>query len=149
MKKMHSILHAFGVITENHVKMKRRRVPEIRTKSSKPQKKNGSTEHGVIRTHPQHLCTCGLERIFPWWFPGVVFIVTVLVRMYYVYQPANWWVLHPDEVFQSVEGNNFFILHRLVARNHGFVSCKQKWHILALTRTQSCQCLWCLDNYNS
>ena len=133
-KKLHHILHAFmclGVITESHVKMKRRKV----TKNLKPQKKNGSTELGVIRTHQQHVCTCGLERIFPWWFPGVVFLVTVLVRMHYVYQPANWWVLHPDEVFQSVEGNNFFILNNLVARNHGFVSFQQKWHRLALTRT--------------
>ena len=49
-------------------------------------------------------CTCNAEDVLPWWFPWFVVIVTMGVRICYVYQPESWWILHPDEVFQSVEG---------------------------------------------
>lgn len=34
----------------------------------------------------------------------LVFLVTVCWRVYYVYRKENWWILHPDEIFQSIGG---------------------------------------------
>lgn len=44
------------------------------------------------------------EDYFPCLFPWVVFVVTLAIRVHYVNQPHNWWVVHPDEIFQSLEG---------------------------------------------
>ncbi|XP_071093439.1 uncharacterized protein [Haliotis cracherodii] len=45
----------------------------------------------------------GAEDIFPRFSPWVVCAVTMAVRVNYVCQPRNWWILHPDEIFQSLE----------------------------------------------
>lgn len=42
--------------------------------------------------------------IFPLWLPWVITLVTLIFRVHYVLQPINWWILHPDEVFQTTEG---------------------------------------------
>ncbi|WAR03213.1 hypothetical protein MAR_009771 [Mya arenaria] len=41
--------------------------------------------------------------IFPRWLPWLIVMVTLSVRVHHVLQPTNWWILHPDEVFQTVE----------------------------------------------
>lgn len=42
--------------------------------------------------------------IFPRYSEWIVFLVTILLRFHYVSQKQNWWILHPDEIFQSMEG---------------------------------------------
>ncbi|KAK6191859.1 hypothetical protein SNE40_003443 [Patella caerulea] len=42
-------------------------------------------------------------RIFPWYSPYIIFLVTIVIRVCYVSQPSNWWILHPDEIYQSLE----------------------------------------------
>ena len=48
-------------------------------------------------------------------FPGcVMWILHVLVlagRLYVCDSRSHWWILHPDEVFQAVEGNRVFNNH--------------------------------------
>ncbi|KAK7474442.1 hypothetical protein BaRGS_00034325 [Batillaria attramentaria] len=41
--------------------------------------------------------------LFPRWFPWQLFFLTLVSRVYYVTQPHNWWILHPDEIYQSLE----------------------------------------------
>lgn len=43
--------------------------------------------------------------IFPRHAEVIVFLVTLGVRLLYVSRKRNWWILHPDEVFQITEGN--------------------------------------------
>ena len=38
------------------------------------------------------------------WF---VHVITICVRIFVVCQRENWWLLHPDEVYQSIEGEFF------------------------------------------
>ncbi|KAK7088577.1 uncharacterized protein [Littorina saxatilis] len=46
---------------------------------------------------------CCNDNMFPQWTPQIVWLVCTLLRVSYVTQPDNWWVLHPDENFQSLE----------------------------------------------
>ncbi|XP_063448690.1 uncharacterized protein LOC134728150 [Mytilus trossulus] len=48
-------------------------------------------------------CECGLESILPELLPWYLFVIVLCIRIHYVLQPKNWWLLHPDEIFQSVE----------------------------------------------
>ncbi|KAK3084812.1 hypothetical protein FSP39_019458 [Pinctada imbricata] len=41
--------------------------------------------------------------LFPRYSFWIVFFVTLSWRLYYVSQRKNWWILHPDEVFQILE----------------------------------------------
>ena len=53
--------------------------------------------------HPEE--TAGEEiRLFPRWTVIVVTVITVLWRLTIVVDPGSWWVLHPDEVYQTAEG---------------------------------------------
>ena len=84
---------------------KRKKQPE---NGRKAQKETSDTSRDVSRdtrelVSRQSSCTCNCEDLFPSWFPWCVVIATVIVRVCYVYQPESWWILHPDEVFQSVE----------------------------------------------
>ena len=45
--------------------------------------------------------------IFPSWLPWILFPLTLLIRLLYVLEPTNWWILHPDEIFQTMEGTVF------------------------------------------
>jgi len=42
--------------------------------------------------------------IFPIGTEWLVFFLTLCFRIRYVSRKENWWILHPDEIFQSVEG---------------------------------------------
>ena len=44
------------------------------------------------------------ERVFPDWSMAAVHVLTLVVRVCIVCDRRNWWILHPDEVYQSVEG---------------------------------------------
>lgn len=39
----------------------------------------------------------------------ILHIVTIFLRLYVVTNRDSWWILHPDEVFQSLEGSIFFL----------------------------------------
>lgn len=47
------------------------------------------------------------KDLFPYWLPWILFPLTLSVRILYVLEPTNWWILHPDEIFQTIEGENF------------------------------------------
>uniref|UniRef100_A0A2C9KV92 Mannosyltransferase n=1 Tax=Biomphalaria glabrata TaxID=6526 RepID=A0A2C9KV92_BIOGL len=42
-------------------------------------------------------------NIFPSFTPVLVTTLTLIFRTWHVLQPRNWWMVHPDEVYQSVE----------------------------------------------
>jgi len=44
------------------------------------------------------------ENIFPNWSPWLLYCVTLAIRISYVRRKANWWIYHPDEIYQAVEG---------------------------------------------
>lgn len=46
------------------------------------------------------------EDLFPYWFAWILFPLTLSVRILYVLEPSNWWILHPDEIFQTIEGKH-------------------------------------------
>ena len=37
----------------------------------------------------------------------LVFLFTLVFRVWYVSRKENWWILHPDEVYQTLEGISF------------------------------------------
>ncbi|RUS75012.1 hypothetical protein EGW08_017235, partial [Elysia chlorotica] len=41
--------------------------------------------------------------VLPTWTPWLVSLITLVFRVYHVIDPSNWWVLHADEIFQSME----------------------------------------------
>lgn len=43
------------------------------------------------------------QGLFPIYSEWIVFVVTLVLRCNYVSQKDNWWVLHPDEIFQAME----------------------------------------------
>ena len=86
-------------------------------KVQKPNIKQRSHENGQKKESPKqrkledHASACGLDDLFPWWCPYIVTIVTMIVRVSYVVSPRSWWMIHPDEVYQSIEGNIEFHLY--------------------------------------
>ena len=91
--------------------MKRRKFKDVRKSKLKHQivDGNGSKKDSNL-IHDTGKCSCGLENVFPEYLPWYLFVLIVCVRIYYVLQPRNWWLLHPDEIFQSVEGNIMSLL---------------------------------------
>ncbi|ESO84699.1 hypothetical protein LOTGIDRAFT_236191 [Lottia gigantea] len=54
------------------------------------------------------------RTILPTWFPWLCVIVNIVIRINYVVRRRNWWILHPDEIFQGIE-----VSHSLV-NGYGF-----------------------------
>ena len=52
------------------------------------------------------------------WF---VSLFTLVFRVWYVSRMKNWWILHPDEIYQTLEGNYFFFLDSN--------ACCMCWHL--------------------
>ncbi|CAG2230812.1 unnamed protein product [Mytilus edulis] len=73
--------------------MKSRKIKEM--KKMKFKHHTGNNRNGK--------CECGLESILPELLPWYLFVIVLCIRIHYVLQPKNWWLLHPDEIFQSVE----------------------------------------------
>ncbi|GFR70494.1 mannosyltransferase [Elysia marginata] len=44
------------------------------------------------------------SALLPKWTPWLVTVMTFAIRVHHVIEPKNWWVLHPDEIYQSMEG---------------------------------------------
>lgn len=65
-------------------------------------KRNGGGRERILRQEGVTVW----EGAFPWWAVWVVSTVTLAVRLNIVKQARNWWILHPDEVFQSIEGTH-------------------------------------------
>lgn len=49
-------------------------------------------------------CACGLDALIPSCTPWIIYACVFAFRLHHVNQKENWWILHPDEIFQSVEG---------------------------------------------
>ena len=45
-----------------------------------------------------------LEDLFPKGTPWLIVLMTLVFRLWYVSKTENWWILHPDEVYQTIEG---------------------------------------------
>ena len=45
---------------------------------------------------------------FPSWFIWPLFFLTSALRVQYVMRPSNWWILHPDEIYQTMEGDESY-----------------------------------------
>ena len=45
---------------------------------------------------------------FPLWFIWPLFFLTSALRVQYVMRPSNWWILHPDEIYQTMEGDESY-----------------------------------------
>ncbi|XP_064612612.1 uncharacterized protein LOC135476506 [Liolophura sinensis] len=65
--------------------------------------RNGQVPLPMLKKREAHWKDCEDSFIFPRCTPWLVFLVTLIGRVVYVSQVKNWWILHPDEVFQSVE----------------------------------------------
>lgn len=48
-----------------------------------------------------------VQGLFPRYSEWIVFVVTLVLRCNYVSQKNNWWLLHPDEIFQAMEGKRW------------------------------------------
>lgn len=59
---------------------------------------------GAARTLGVSTCDCGLDKFLPRWTHWAVLLLTACIRIYYIGQPQSMWILHPDEIFQTVEG---------------------------------------------
>ncbi|XP_012946382.2 uncharacterized protein LOC101849821 [Aplysia californica] len=62
---------------------------------------------GAVGSVARHTDSGGEPRfqsqLLPRYTPLAVWAVTLSFRVYYVTDRANWWMVHPDEVFQSME----------------------------------------------
>ena len=45
-----------------------------------------------------------LDDLFPKSTPWLIVLMTLVFRLWYVSKTENWWILHPDEVYQTIEG---------------------------------------------
>ena len=52
-------------------------------------------------------------NIFPKRFHWLLFAITLTFRIWYVSRPSNWWVLHPDEIYQTMEGKRNYGLYTI------------------------------------
>lgn len=43
-------------------------------------------------------------NLWPPWGIWVIYIVTLIYRVCVIKDTNSWWILHPDEIFQSLEG---------------------------------------------
>ncbi|XP_033748697.1 uncharacterized protein LOC117333492 [Pecten maximus] len=43
------------------------------------------------------------EHIFPNWSPWILYAATLVMRVTYINRKSNWWIYHPDEIYQSIE----------------------------------------------
>ena len=48
--------------------------------------------------------------LFPRNTHWLVFLLTLVFRVWYVSRKENWWILHPDEIYQTLEGISTFII---------------------------------------
>ena len=60
--------------------------------------------------------SCNMADLFPRNTHWLVFLFTLVFRVWYVSRKENWWILHPDEIYQTLEGNFIFILAHLSQR---------------------------------
>ena len=44
------------------------------------------------------------KDLFPHHSIWILHLVNVIVHVCLVLWKGNWWILHPDEIFQSIEG---------------------------------------------
>jgi len=49
-------------------------------------------------------CVCGQDVHVAWWWPWAIVAGSLVARVALVTSSDSWWTLHPDEVYQSIEG---------------------------------------------
>ncbi|GFO35173.1 mannosyltransferase [Plakobranchus ocellatus] len=82
---------------------------ETSTRSYADGKADAGANHGGSHDFPScpRAGSCDLHtessRLFPSWTPWLVTFLTLAYRVVHVTNPSNWWVLHPDEIYQSME----------------------------------------------
>ena len=108
-----------GVPTKNS--SEERAAPPIRVKEklrnglSKASKPLGATAQGksddksivqeMEQSHTKNATLeSSLEDLFPNGTPWLIVLFTLVFRLWYVSKTENWWILHPDEVYQTIEG---------------------------------------------
>ena len=70
--------------------------------------KNGDTRKRIMSFSKGNKIPCEKScDIFPFWLPWILFPLTLCLRLAYILEPTNWWILHPDEIFQTMEGTMF------------------------------------------
>ncbi|BFZ04479.1 hypothetical protein BsWGS_07518 [Bradybaena similaris] len=76
--------------------------------STKKRNPRGHVNGDSKRTYENEPENCFTRRneatqLFPRSTPLIVAGVTLVIRVLYVLNPRNWWMVHPDEVYQSIE----------------------------------------------
>lgn len=90
-------------------KMKQRK-KHISTPRPRDQMRNSLIADGFLSNnckkgnHGYDVDNEDVQGLFPRYSEWIVFVVTLVLRCNYVSQKDNWWVLHPDEIFQAMEG---------------------------------------------
>ena len=85
------------------------------SKSSKPlgttsqgKSKDNNSVHETEQSNSRNTTLeSSLEDLFPKGTPWLIVLMTLVFRLWYVSKTENWWILHPDEVYQTIEGIQF------------------------------------------
>ena len=86
------------------------RIRKVRSGSSRAARAHSEDEDGASQgelvEYDRRAGWSDADRyvLWPVWLAFVVYIVTLTSRVWIVSDKAHWWILHPDEVFQSLEG---------------------------------------------
>ena len=123
------------------MKQRKKLSSTIRSKDQKrnPFTGNGFSERSNKNGESVHPSEHGTEPpLFPKCSKWIVFGITLVLRCTYVTRKENWWLLHPDEIFQSMEGKpiayipiNFYFL------NMHTENIKRKWNRLKCIRNNT------------
>lgn len=110
------------------MKQRKKLSSTIRSKDQKrnPFTGNGFSERGNKNGESVHPSEHGTEPpLFPKCSKWIVFGITLVLRCTYVTRKENWWLLHPDEIFQSMEGKpiayipiNFYFPYQITIYMH-------------------------------
>ncbi|XP_078338736.1 uncharacterized protein LOC111135920 isoform X2 [Crassostrea virginica] len=96
------------------MKQRKKLSSTIRSKDQKrnPFTGNGFSERSNKNGESVHPSEHGTEPpLFPKCSKWIVFGITLVLRCTYVTRKENWWLLHPDEIFQSMEALENFPFH--------------------------------------
>ncbi|KAK3589791.1 hypothetical protein CHS0354_015795 [Potamilus streckersoni] len=96
-----NVLNAIYVLWKRLFAVSKRDAPVVENKCRQSIKENEQKDVGKYK---YKRCRNSLENyIFPKNVHWLVFFVTLVFRVWYVCDKQNWWILHPDEIFQTLE----------------------------------------------
>ena len=82
------------------MKTKVSQIKNVCLKDNQPNPTIKTITDGIKETSYYH----NEAKLFPKNLHWLLFIVTMVFRLWYVSMPTNWWILHPDEIYQTIEG---------------------------------------------